>query len=382
MQLKQQIGIRSSMAPGFTFFYSSLLTGLYILVAANASRGNFLCPFDSLYQFGDSISDTGNLIRVPGVGPTLPAARFPYGQTIGRPTGRWSDGLLIIDFTAMDLHLPLLNPYLDRNASFNNGVNFAVAGSTALDFVFFTARGIVVPIVTSPLGVQVNSFKQYLSSICSSPTECSTKLRQSLFWVGEIGGNDINYAFTQGKSLQEIRTYIPSITQAIINNTRQIIQLGAKRIVVPGNFPLGCIPVALNFVSNASSLEFDEFGCSRSFNDLARYQNSYLQTALNSLRKEFPDAVIVYADFYGSFRSVLTRARFLGFDAGSLLQACCGIGGPYNYDMNRACGSPGVPVCPNPRRFIHWDGLHLTQEAYRRISEFLIPDILSRIQCF
>ena len=93
---------------------------------------------------------------------------------------------------------------------------------------------------------------------------------------------------------------------------QQIIQLGAKRIVVPGNFPLGCIPVALNFVSNASSLEFDEFGCSRSFNDLARYQNSYLQTALNSLRKEFPDAVIVYADFYGSFRSVLTRASFLG----------------------------------------------------------------------
>ena len=89
------------MAPGFTFFYSSLLTGLYILVAANASRGNFLCPFDSLYQFGDSISDTGNLIRVPGVGPTLPAARFPYGQTIGRPTGRWSDGLLIIDFTGI-----------------------------------------------------------------------------------------------------------------------------------------------------------------------------------------------------------------------------------------------------------------------------------------
>nr|XP_027066422.1 acetylajmalan esterase-like isoform X2 [Coffea arabica] len=300
------------MAPGFTFFYSSLLIGSYISVAATASRRNFVCPFDSLYQFGDSISDTGNVIRVPGVGPTLPAARFPYGQTIGRPTGRWSDGLLIIDFTAMDLHLPLLNPYLDRNASFNNGVNFAVAGSTALDFAFFTARGIAVPIVTSPLGVQVNSFKQYLSSICCSPTECSTKLRQSLFWVGEIGGNDINYAFTQGKSLQEIRTYIPSITQAIINNTRQIIQLGAKRIVVPGNFPLGCIPVALNFVSNASSQEFDEFGCSRSFNDLARYQNSYLQNALNSLRKEFPDAVIVYADFYGSFRSVLTRASFLG----------------------------------------------------------------------
>lgn len=35
--------------------------------------------------------------------------------------------------------------------------------------------------------------------------------------VGEIGGNDYNYAFFQGKSLQEIRTYIPYVVGAIVN---------------------------------------------------------------------------------------------------------------------------------------------------------------------
>lgn len=80
------------------FFYSSLFVSLYVLVVANAIQGNFVCPFNSIYQFGDSISDTGNLIRVH---PTRPAASLPYGETLGRPTGRYSDGLLIIDFTGI-----------------------------------------------------------------------------------------------------------------------------------------------------------------------------------------------------------------------------------------------------------------------------------------
>lgn len=72
---------------------------------------------------------------------------------------------------------------------------------------------------------------------------------------------------------------------------------------------------------------------------------------------------------------------FVGFDPTTLLKACCGVGGSYNYDSNRACGSTGVPVCPNPARYISWDGLHLTQEAYRRIYEIIIADILAKIQC-
>lgn len=96
------------------------------------------------------------------------------------------------------------------------------------------------------------------------------------------------------------------------NPMQQVIQLGATRVVVPGNFPIGCFPAALTFLSNASSQEFDEFGCSRSFNDLAIYQNNNLQDALNLLRLEFPNVVIIYADYYGAFRSVLGRAPLLG----------------------------------------------------------------------
>lgn len=74
-------------------------------------------------------------------------------------------------------------------------------------------------------------------------------------------------------------------------------------------------------------------------------------------------------------------ALFVGFDQTSVLKSCCGIGGSYNYDPSRGCGSVGVPVCPYPTKYIHWDGMHLTQEAYRRVSDIIIGDILSKVQC-
>lgn len=73
----------------------------------------------------------------------------------------------------MDLKLPLLNPYLDKNTSFNNGVNFSVAASTALDDWFFAARNIPMKWAknNAPLKVQLNWFKTYLnSSVCQSNT--------------------------------------------------------------------------------------------------------------------------------------------------------------------------------------------------------------------
>lgn len=57
--------------------------------------------FEAIYQFGDSLSDTGNLVREP-TGAKSAFARLPYGQTyFHRPTGRCSDGLLMVDYFGM-----------------------------------------------------------------------------------------------------------------------------------------------------------------------------------------------------------------------------------------------------------------------------------------
>lgn len=38
--------------------------------------------------------------------------------------------------------------------------------------------------------------------------------------VGEIGGNDYNYALFQGKSIEEVKSLVPSVVQAIANAVR------------------------------------------------------------------------------------------------------------------------------------------------------------------
>ena len=56
--------------------------------------------YDSIFSFGDSFADTGNDIVVfPANSLVTPSAQPPYGMTFfGRPTGRNSNGRLIIDF--------------------------------------------------------------------------------------------------------------------------------------------------------------------------------------------------------------------------------------------------------------------------------------------
>jgi len=54
--------------------------------------------YDRVFSFGDSLTDTGNALRLSPAGGG-PASRPPYGETFfRRPTGRASDGRLVVDF--------------------------------------------------------------------------------------------------------------------------------------------------------------------------------------------------------------------------------------------------------------------------------------------
>uniref|UniRef100_N1R2Q5 GDSL esterase/lipase n=1 Tax=Aegilops tauschii TaxID=37682 RepID=N1R2Q5_AEGTA len=72
-----------------------------------------------------------------------------------------------------------------------------------------------------------------------------------------------------------------------------------------------------------------------------------------------------------------------GFDEDSTHKACCGAGGKYNYDVRRACGVEGAAVCADPSAYVSWDGIHMTQAAYKAMSRliyhgrYLQPQILS-----
>jgi hypothetical protein len=69
---------------------------LLVLAAAQPARAHTPC-FSRLFNFGDSLSDTGNYRFIFPNDTNEPV--LPYGETFfNRSTGRFSNGRLILDF--------------------------------------------------------------------------------------------------------------------------------------------------------------------------------------------------------------------------------------------------------------------------------------------
>ncbi|KAL4023989.1 GDSL esterase/lipase [Cucumis melo var. makuwa] len=375
------VGMISSTVSNF--FSSSLLLLLLLLVVfpfGSNSEDLKACKLDSIFQFGDSLADTGNLIRE---NPSTPFAHLPYGQTFfNKPTGRCSNGLLMVDYFALAAGLPLVNPYLQKKASFVHGVNFAVAGSTALPLDVLAQNNVTSPVTNTSLTKQLDWMHSYLRTICSNKRDdCTMKLKHALFFMGEIGGNDYNYALFEGKTVSEVKNMVPRVVQTIMGATKRVIDYGATRVIIPGHFSMGCLPIYLTGFQTNDSTAYDKFHCLKDFNGLASYHNNKLKQAIKLLRKENPNVIIAYGDYYNALFWVFQHASLLGFDETRLQKSCCGTGGDYNFNVMQICGLPRVPVCSNPDKHISWDGIHLTQKTYQIMAHRLIRDILPKFRC-
>ncbi|XP_019162690.1 PREDICTED: GDSL esterase/lipase At1g28590-like [Ipomoea nil] len=334
--------------------------------------------YKAIVSFGDSVTDTGNLIHKSKVLSKgfVKSSVPPYGETFfHHPTGRYSDGRLIIDFIAQSMGLPLVQPYFggERNGdrSFAEGVNFAVAGATAMDMSFFTERGIINSCTNVSLGNELDWFKQMLSSFCQTPSRCKEYLESSVILMGEIGGNDYNYAFLQGHPKEEVMSFVPKVITVIASTINELIKYGAQILIVPGNLPIGCSPSYLSYFMTSNASEYDpQTGCINWLNDFTEYHNELLQKELNHLRELHPHTRIIYADYYNAAMRLYRSPNNYGFE--NTLEACCGGGGPYNSNPHAYCGSQLSTVCDSPSSYISWDGMHLTEAAYQWIVDGLL----------
>ncbi|GLJ38023.1 hypothetical protein SUGI_0774110 [Cryptomeria japonica] len=333
----------------------------FLLISFRIQLGDCKC---AIYSFGDSLADTGNLLISS---PARLIGRFPYGETLGYPTGRCSDGRLIIDFIAEALGQPWLNPYLRRSANFSSGANFAVAGGTALDPSFFQRRGIGGLSTQFSLDTQISWFLQHRNVYCSYDQECDKHFANAMFVMGEIGGNDYNYPFSQGRSIAEVQSFIIPVISKIQGALRTLItQGGAKKILIQNNLPIGCSPSYLSVREG----ELDDMGCLKEYNDLAQRSNMVLKQMVEELQTQHPNISIVFADYYNAAISILKDPLSNGLRP-EVLQTCCGYGGFYNYSPLSMCGL-GVGSCPDPQTYFNWDGVHLTEAAYRKIASKFI----------
>ncbi|EPS63670.1 hypothetical protein M569_11113, partial [Genlisea aurea] len=308
-------------------------------------------PFPTVYAFGDSYTDTGNTRSDSGPAGFTFVSNLPYGRTyFHRPTNRYSDGRLVIDFVAEALSIPFLRPYRRGGGAGTGGVNFAVAGATAIDHRFFAKNNMTLDVTPESLATQLGWFRE------------RKRAADALFWVGEIGAND--YAYSFGSSF-----YPRGIRRLAINTLTKFLQAllegGAKYVVVQGLPPTGCLTLSLYL---APANDRDWAGCVASGNKHSQDHNAALKAKLNYFRQKFPKATIVYADYYEAYLDVIRNPAAHGIK--ELFKSCCGNGGgSYNFNYFSVCGSPSSTACRNPSEYVNWDGVHLTEGMYRAVAE-------------
>ncbi|WOL00768.1 GDSL esterase/lipase [Canna indica] len=356
---------------------------LFVLLLLSCFHLSFSSStYNAIFNFGDSISDTGNLLLSGGASKVFPGiASLPYGSTFfGRPTGRCSDGRLIIDFIAEAFGLPFLPPILTQNQSFVHGANFAVAGATALDASFFEQRGFV-GLTNYTLNLQLQWFEQLIPSLCHTTEDCRAYLSKSLFFVGEIGGNDYIHPTMAGLSFEEVQTYVPFVVETISNAVERLINLGAVNLVVPGTPSVGCMGQILTMaVGNDDGDDYEtETGCLKKANNVMKQHNDLLRHEVAKLRRKHPHVNIIYADLYQPVIQFFRSPSYYGFKSNPL-RACCGGGGPYNFDFKVRCGEPGSSVCGDPSSSLDWDGDHLTETAYHQVAQFWLKGLNANLR--
>ncbi|KAL6627168.1 hypothetical protein ACP70R_030894 [Stipagrostis hirtigluma subsp. patula] len=363
---------------------------LLLLMAPAESAASFPSVhrrYDSIFSFGDSYADTGNGIPVFAAHSIVNyASRSPYGMTFfGRPTGRFSDGRLIVDFIAQDLGLPFVPPFLAHNGSFRQGANFAVGGATAGDAEFYHSRDIPgnhskTPLNTS-LNVQLEWFESLRPSLCGTAQECKKFFKRSLFFVGEFGINDYHLSLKKLAAKQVESLIVPNVIKTISMAIERLVKHGAASLVVPGVVPWGCAPSALTlFGDRAGPAEYEpRTGCLREVNELVKHHNSLLKDALRKLRAKHPHLRIVYADFFGSVMEIIESPHKFGF-RDDILIACCGAPGKYNFNDSVRCGDPGATTCRDPSTYLYWDGGHLTEASHRHVADSCLSSINSPVR--
>nr|GMD37095.1 GDSL esterase/lipase 1-like [Ipomoea batatas] len=317
-----------------------------------------------LFVFGDSTVDAGNNNYIDTV-PDYQANFEPYGQNgfFDHPTGRFSDGRVIVDFIAEYAKLPLLPPYLQPNADYSGGANFASGGGGVLST---THEGLVID-----LGTQLRHFEELESSLIKKlGPENVTKIISKAVYFISMGSNDYIGGYFGNPKMQELHgpeEYVGLVIGNLTEAIQKLYEKGARKFGFLNLSPLGCLPVLRALHPKGP----DHGGCFEEASALALAHNNALNVVLSSLEQILNGFKYCNSNFYDWLSHRIHNPTLHGYKEG--VNACCGSG-PYRGIPS--CGgrrkvSAEYAQCDNAEDYIWFDSFHPIERIHRDYAKTL-----------
>jgi len=285
-----------------------------LLTAANAGATSF----NSLYSFGDSLSDGGSSnSAVTSIYKLLGDNCDPNHPCPPYSGGHYSNGNVAVEYLA--------NSILPAGGTFNN---YAVSGATTGIGNYGDGGNAGTPGVYGLPGMAKEiALYSALSGGIADPN--------ALYFIWG-GANDFLTGDSATSAAQNIALYVSELAAA-----------GAKHFLVPNLPDLGLTP----YVKSVPGLVPVATAFSSDF-------NTELATQLGNLSTLLPATDIVQFDTFSFFNDLSNNPSKYGFS---------------NTVAQNACLSSVMAVCINPAEHIYWDGFHPTTQADALIAtEFAI----------
>ncbi|KAF1878980.1 hypothetical protein Lal_00047652, partial [Lupinus albus] len=325
------------------FGYCIIITSLFMAVVFGSN-----IPTRAFFVFGDSLVDSGNN---DFLATSARADTPPYGIDFPthRPTGRFSNGLNIPDLISQQLGLEPTLPYLSpllQGEKLLVGANFASAGIGILNDTGFQFLHII------HIYKQLKLFQHYQLRLCAHiGKEAAKKHINNALVLITLGGNDfVNNYYLVPYSARSRQFSLPDYVHYLISEYRPILKrlyyLGARRVLVTGTGPMGCVPAEL-------ALRSANGDCDIELQRAAFLYNPQLVEMIKGLNHEIGADVFIAANAYQmhmDFPATMTRDNlyWLSHDQVALFKTFRGTASRCKQTINHA-----VPRIKQPSSLLY-----------------------------
>ncbi|KAI9185664.1 hypothetical protein LWI28_009329 [Acer negundo] len=212
---------------------------------------------------------------------------------------------------------------------------------------------------------QLDYFEDYQCRVSSLIGTWKTRqlVNQALVLI-TVGGNDfVNNYYLVPFSARSRQFQLPDYVKYLILEYRKLLmrlhKLGARRVLVTGTGPMGCVPAELAMRSTNG-------GCSAELQRAAALFNPQLIQMLREVNRKIGKNVFIGANTQQMHMDFIGDPQAYGFTTSKV--ACCGQGPNNGLGLCTELSN----LCRDREQYVFWDSFHPSEKANKIIVQLIM----------